>query len=77
MCGLQETYCADVLDLPKDEFRAFVETQSRSIDDLLDDCNKMTQLCEEFEKGSECDLVKLQNEVTRVKVATNAKERRV
>ncbi|KAJ7256835.1 hypothetical protein B0H12DRAFT_1111966 [Mycena haematopus] len=44
------------------------------MDDLLDDCDNMTQMCEEFEKESERDLVKLQEEVTRLKPV--AKERR-
>ncbi|KAJ7617493.1 hypothetical protein DFH06DRAFT_1364559 [Mycena polygramma] len=71
-----ETYCSDVLDLPQDEFRSFLATQSRLVDDLLDDCDKMAQLCNEFERESEGDLAALQDEVTKLKVATNAKERR-
>ncbi|KAJ6585410.1 hypothetical protein B0H19DRAFT_420837 [Mycena capillaripes] len=71
-----ENYCADILELPKDEFLAFLATQSRLVDDMLDECDKMIRLCEEFEKESEGDLAKLQHEVTRLKVATNAKERR-
>ncbi|KAJ7133630.1 hypothetical protein C8R44DRAFT_772788 [Mycena epipterygia] len=71
-----ETYCSGVFELPNEEFRAFFTTQSRCIDDLLDDCEQMIQACQELEKGSEADLAKLQAEVMRVKVATNSKERR-
>ncbi|KAJ7741356.1 hypothetical protein B0H16DRAFT_1565505 [Mycena metata] len=70
------TYCPDLFDLPKEEFQGFLSKQSRSIDGLLDDCEKMLGICEEFEKESESDLAKLQAEVTRLKVATNSKERR-
>ncbi|KAJ6504692.1 hypothetical protein C8R47DRAFT_1245714 [Mycena vitilis] len=69
-------YCSDVLDLPQDEFRSFIATQFRLMDDLLDDCDKMVQFCKEFERESEGDLAALQDEVTKLKVATNAKERR-
>ncbi|KAF7364827.1 Adenylosuccinate lyase [Mycena venus] len=71
-----KTYCTDILGLPKDEFLAFLEKQSGFVEDLLDECDKITLLCEEFEKVSERDLVKLRDEVTRLKVGTNAKERR-
>ncbi|KAJ7160114.1 hypothetical protein C8R46DRAFT_1107041, partial [Mycena filopes] len=70
------TYCPAVFDLPKEDFQSFLSKQSRSIDTLLDDCDKVLGMCEDFEKGSESDLVKLQVEVTRLKVATNSKERR-
>jgi hypothetical protein len=44
---------------------------------MLDDSDNIVQLCEEFETETERDLVKLQDEVKKLKVATNAKERRV
>ncbi|KAJ7364940.1 hypothetical protein DFH08DRAFT_950484 [Mycena albidolilacea] len=71
-----ETYCSDVSALPTDELLAFLAEQSRLVHDLLDDSDNMIQLCEEFETETERDLVKLQDEVKKLKVATNAKERR-
>ncbi|KAF8215006.1 hypothetical protein K438DRAFT_1955011 [Mycena galopus ATCC 62051] len=72
----KETYRNDILAFSDDELLSFLATQSHLMDDMLDDCDKITQVCEEFERESERDLVKLQGEVTRLKVATNAKERR-
>ncbi|KAJ6508300.1 hypothetical protein C8R45DRAFT_966950 [Mycena sanguinolenta] len=71
-----QIYGDDVLALPEDQWLNFLETQSHLMDDLLDDCENIVQICGEFDKGSESDLVKLKDEVTRLKVATNAKERR-
>ncbi|KAF7348225.1 Adenylosuccinate lyase [Mycena sanguinolenta] len=70
------TYGDDVLALPEDRWLSFLETQSRLMDDLLDDCETVVQICGNFDKESESDLVKLKDEVTRLKVATSAKERR-
>ncbi|KAK7022120.1 Adenylosuccinate lyase [Favolaschia claudopus] len=69
-------YSPERLSLPKPQMTAFLETQSRLVDDLLDECDKLVRVCSEFEKESERDGVKLKEEVARLKVATNAQERR-
>ncbi|KAJ7078604.1 hypothetical protein B0H15DRAFT_535496 [Mycena belliarum] len=72
----KKTYCSAVFELPEDELRVFLAWQSRSLDDLLDDCEDLSKRCAELKADAERDQAKLQAEVTRVKVATNSKERR-
>ncbi|KAK7048702.1 Adenylosuccinate lyase [Favolaschia claudopus] len=69
-------YSPEKLSLPKPQLTVFLETQSRLVDDLLDECDRIVRVCSEFEKESERDGVKLKEEVARLKVATNAQERR-
>ncbi|KAJ7439244.1 hypothetical protein FB451DRAFT_1570068 [Mycena latifolia] len=71
-----ETYRSAVFELPKERFQVFLARQARALDDLLDDCEELSKLCAELKADAESDQAKLQAEVTRVKVATNSKERR-
>ncbi|KAJ7069442.1 hypothetical protein C8F01DRAFT_514123 [Mycena amicta] len=74
----KETFSVSVSNLPKnsEERQTFLENQYRIIASLRDGCVRMQQFCDGFEKDSESDLAKLQAEVAKVKVLTNAKERR-
>ncbi|KAJ6583972.1 hypothetical protein DFH09DRAFT_1433978 [Mycena vulgaris] len=71
-----EIYCSAVFELPEEQLHAFVAGQSGSLDDLLDDCDEISKLLSDLAAHGEHHLTKLQAEVTRVKVATNSKERR-
>ncbi|KAF7298699.1 Adenylosuccinate lyase [Mycena indigotica] len=74
----KETFSKTVLDLPKDsaDRKAFLEKQRQTITTLSDGCLRMQQVCEEFEKDSEGDLARLQEEVSKVRDLTKARERR-
>ncbi|KAJ6615364.1 hypothetical protein B0H10DRAFT_2041086, partial [Mycena sp. CBHHK59/15] len=73
----KESYSRENVDLPEVELDQIIESQCHLIDDLLDHCDKIVLLLQEFERDSESDLVRLQAEVARLKVATNSKERQV